>query len=379
MFGDGFIENGKLWYFDSAIQALCTMNLQTYLVEIICFYLEGFDGAYKIFRKNRSLFIASCRNPDILKYDLDTHQFKLYQHIKNGQSGGMACHFMKENMIWMLPCAALKDPIIGFNVSNGSFEEKDSLKLELSKKFKKLQLVFSGNDHDKFYAAISGTKDCFCFEPQHNRFEWIECDIGNEKLKLNTICFDGKTIWVSEENNNRIIGIEKENKFFIAEIPFKEEHYIYSRILDLKQMIIGLPRFGEQIVFIDKITKCVHCVKYNWKNILKRDYILASKSIGCIEDEDYIYILPWGISKILKIKKKDFSCIQINAKYKEKMGLSLCNQIYRNRQSQFYILFERIASIKDFIACEKRYKMSDTFRTQDHLIGVTIYTTINSR
>lgn len=294
---DAIVCGKDIVYYDDALQALCKWNTENNRVTIIQTYDEGIFSSYRIFKLGNCFYITSVKSAEILIYNEKTGSFSLRSHkFKNNSKVNMTQALMLNRNIWIIYQQAATLPVIYYDIDKGQFVERSFLQNYLYER--DVWLPFVSSNSGCFWATVHGTDHYLKIDLLKERV--IELSLADEFIKLASMYSDSQIYIFSMLNSKSLII--NENTFCIkTDEPSMKEDYSYC--VGLSKHIVMLPRFGNEVVIIEKNTHSLSVVRPDWDSIPECDFHGASKSVGCYENEGYIYICPQNISGIVCINK----------------------------------------------------------------------------
>lgn len=256
-FQDMVIENGYMWAFDNQIQAICKINLDNFIMEIVVYYTgkERF-AARKIFLFQDKFYMVSENSVNILVFDRKEEKqgsgFCLEKSFKNSKSETYMA-FLYNDCIYFIPHYIDKD-VICFDLSKRIYSTK--------RLFVPINRVNTGkNNFHSRYLYSYGKDIWFVLDSTayYGRY-----DLDSEKIDLfqledtgavlNSCCFDGDNVWLTELNNSNVIYAGRHR----IHVPGK---HLYGRVCSVDGGILVFPSDEDKLVFIKKKTFEVSIVK----------------------------------------------------------------------------------------------------------------------
>ncbi len=124
--------------------------------------------------------------------------------------------------------------------------------------------------------------------------------IGKDDKAYSSCLFDGENLWLTHKSGSEIIKCDSKGNILETLLPFcSSDKDLYSNLVDCGESVVVLPRFGDNIVYIDKTTMQMSTLcltelgvdstpdRRNWAKILT-----------CIEKNNTILFPGNGFEKI---------------------------------------------------------------------------------
>lgn len=368
MFADVVIDGDNFWFFNNKMQALCRLNIESHKVQIKALY-EGTEyfSSNKIFNFGRKIYITSNASTRILAYDKDVRNIveiiNPNELILKTNNNGFVYTFLFEDCIWMIPHCIAK-PIYCFDLNAEKFYEEITLYSQLKNYVDEqhMYITFANYAEEVFWAVIQGTRYYMKFDLLSKKI--ITFGVSERNTQLNGICCENSRIWLTQQNSNSIWCIDD----IIRKIDIDNEiEEPYSNLVCLSDYIIALPRYGNNIVMIDRSnlsTQIISIQKYI-VNPMREKY---SKIIGCCEINDNIFLFPWGITELLIFNKKTLNLEKVDLIYDKDELL----QMYLKRN--ILVFDDEYLQIVDYVDFVLNYDFEETKCLESELTcGEKIY------
>lgn len=337
MYCDAYVNENKMWYFDKDLLAVCEMDFDTYTTRILANYYGKRNALpYRVFCVDKILYFTFLDAHRVLKFDMEKN---ILQEIIDDNSFVSDCAnpyvftVMTDNRIWLIP-RYKTTPTCYFDLSKELFYQDDTLNREIDKYVKKneMAIVFPAEYDTQLWAVLWNTHRYLRYDLRSGEVEIFE--LRNTNIHLSSICYDGKSVWLTQTDNANLICVDGEENIIIAEDGNESSEEQYSRIVNLKDDIIVLPRFGNQIILICKKTKEIRKVEINRK-FFSEDKLRGgcSKIIECHETQGEIYLFPWGITDLLLLDKEEMRIKKVNANNELKIYRDYINDLLMNGMS----------------------------------------------
>lgn len=293
-FKDGVIEDGYMWVFDNLLQAMCKIDLDTYVMEIVARYegKEDFEADW-LLRENDCFYLVNRKNVKLVKYNIVDRTFMeiLIYHDTKASDCALASAFIYNHVLWLIPIW-IRENVYCYDTRN---EE-----------------VFVDNDVIQKVRDYKGNKKAFCrwcFVRDGVLWATIWCgtaymrydlknkecqiyDIKNKEVEFAGICYDGEHVWISRFDSGNIAVISKDGVYReIEKAVYRREPY--SMMVDMGKYIAVLPSKGDELLVIDKNNYDVTCYEMDYGTSARnKDGNLCLKSENYVLGMDKLYILP---------------------------------------------------------------------------------------
>lgn len=314
MFGDAYIDDGWMWFFDNKLQSFCRMELDTGLVNIVSSYRreasEDLFRSYRIFFYGHCFYITTYWNSDILKYDPEAHTFTRFTNKITSTEFPLNFYEFQELMgdrIWLFPSYGVNS-VYCFLPETESFIEIGRLNDCLSEHVdpKELAVIYAGCDGDALWTAVYHTDLYLKYDL--NRSEIVRYRTERPDFHLNSVCFDGANMWLTQTDSSDIICVEETGQTTVLTTNLESKEKAYTRIVNLEQFVIALPRLGNCAALIKKETMEITEIDLRpLKLPADEDRLDYAKVVMCRETGNEIYLFPWGLTRIIGICKEDLS------------------------------------------------------------------------
>lgn len=339
MYCDAYVNGNKMWYFDNDLQALCEFNLDTCNLTIIeKGHVEGNLISNNIFYRNGMLYITFCNSNGILKFDMEKSVFREImskEDIKLTSDCKKSYDFQTivDNKIWQIP-TYMDKPVCCYDLSKKQFYQNNMLNRSIEKyvKTNERTIVYASGYDTQVWSVIWKTHRYLKYDLRSGKIEIFQLKDSNKHL--NSICYDGENVWLTQIDSTDLICVNHEEYVISIEDEDKNKKEQYSKIVNLKDDIIVLPRFGNEIILVCKETRAVRKIEISDEYFPNyRIESQCSKIVGCYEVEEKIYLFPWGISDLLLLDKKKMLIESIKIKNSSEIYRKYINDSIKNRKS----------------------------------------------
>ncbi|MBE5951061.1 MAG: hypothetical protein E7260_05630 [Lachnospiraceae bacterium] len=322
-------KNGNMWYWDAGFSFPCVLNFKEKRVEI-----RGcdtyFDG-YQVFCVDGELYFTSHANWAVMKYDAKSQAG--HKYVFEGQREEKWFYsytFQLEKRLYMVPTQITKYPIICFDTHTKQFSVDEGLK----NKIKKIKIEMSEGEGKAVFPVMQDglVWSAFCGSNCYFSYDLLTGDFREyfvrEGISLYTMCRNEKMVCLTQSDTSEIL-IQYDNEE--TSIPVREEvlEKVYSRIIRLQSFFAVLPMNGRNLILIDTESAQVHRISVYPET--EGNYGKA-RVLDCVEDEDRIYLLPWGAEDIYSVHKKTFEVQKEIVAYDKKQYFAKIIQRSYDRQ-----------------------------------------------
>ncbi len=326
------IKNEDYLFFDRLLNALCVGSPDFKDNYIIRYLQEDEDvtgfGAIGVFGYENRLYFGNQFGSDVLRFDLETHRFRRLFPSKKRNKEGLIYHtFVFQNKIYRIPRDLSLSGFV-FDMETELFEKREAFLEESA------VAGFAVMEKDSIYFTISGTNRILRWNLNNDETEWITF---REEIKLNNICFfKGKTIAIPYEGGNLYIldGTDVQT----ITLCDKREKQLFSRIFSYNDLILVLPRHGNDLYTYDYEKNTY--IKYPVASIERFHDTDASVCFGYHCEENRILLFPWGGEEIKIFDLENKSVRTVPLEYKSN---------YMTIQKKGVIMENKETSLNDFL------------------------------
>lgn len=293
---------GNVFFFDNELQTLCEFSVDSESVKAIAINEGSYFFAFHIFSYGNYLYIAERRMLDFLRYDFNSGSLSRVYGIaeKNLGLSVYDYHMMSENKLWSFP-NNLEMPIYYYDMNEEVFK-KDECEFNYDGE---TITRFSSGYNNIYWRAFYNTNKFIKYNLEKK--EILLYEVSDSSVHINAICFDGTNVWVTSADNSSIIKCTESGKILdIFDAGGKHGNFTFSRLYNYDSYIVGLPYYGDYILFIDKNQNTL-------KKIVLRDLdanfdidTKGSKILGCLKSGDKFILFGFHLDGII-ITDKDGS------------------------------------------------------------------------
>lgn len=308
-FQDMILKDGYMWFFDNRIQALCRMKDESFKIEIIATYKKGKKFyVRRIFKFQNKFYFASRDSARLLVYNDNAEKDELKFYLQESflkASGKVYTAFKYDTCIYFLP-VSMDVKMVCFDM----YTERYSEMLLCDSSMKE---VIGNSQLDIGYPCFYGNAIWFPIQrtPFYVKYSLAErkAELFQEtdkEIMLSGICFDGKNIWLTQEEIGDVICVGKRTINISAELP-------YSWLHNIGNYIIVSMLFSNKILLIDRETL----------EVSMRDLSLDEKKkqcgkgysiINCCESNDVVFLLRSEIQDLIIFDKKTLEVRKVKLK-----------------------------------------------------------------
>lgn len=311
-------KNGNVWYWDAELSFPCILNLKTGKTEI-----RGcdvyFDG-YQIFDVEGEFYFTSHADWAVMKYDPESETG--YKYVFEGQREEKWFHsytFQLGKKLYMVPLQIIKYPIICFDTESKLFSTDDGLmnKTEKMKNETEWNCMFPIMREGIVWSAFAGSNCYFSYSLLTGEFHEY---FVQEGISLYTMCCDEKMVCLVQSDASEIVIQYGNQEKCIPTMEEECSEKVYSRVIRLQSFFAVIPMNGRNLVLIDAESTQIHVIPVYPET---EDNHGRSRVKDCVEDEDWIYLLPWGAEGIYSVHKKTFAVQKVVVAYDEKQYIAM--------------------------------------------------------
>ncbi len=295
---DAVIYSESIYFFDNCIGAICRANLKSYSLDIfnkcdICkkVYVK------KICKAGSCLIMQNGYTADVILWDEITHKYEFCE----SRISKDIMHSMVQigGRIYFIPL-----------YWNGKYVVFDVLTR------KHFELVSGQSDEDVKYGEMAlrpfALNDSILF-PSHEKSAFYQLCLENRHFKMYSFSDQEVFPYIAANNDKEIWVLEKNQKSVYKsgeqpqriDIPLAE----YGNMRVLQDHVCLMQKGEGGIVIISKNDLRVNAIKTcdfcSAGEIAKRKVDITGY-VNCIEDKDFIYFIPNGYGKMIRVDKTKF-------------------------------------------------------------------------
>lgn len=291
-------DGDKLWFYDNVRHYICVSDCdfnEVYIVkEVDDQDIEKLGSGVGVIKQNQSLYIAYHDKPAVLVYSIELKEYHIFSADWEIEDNFYSVEEV-DGCFLFIP-AKVTGTFFLFNIFQKVFEQKEWLN----------EAFLSSNEITLF--GYQENKKFFL--PLYNREVLLQLNLSDyswsshtyEGLSIGTICSCYDQIWIAQTDCEELICVEqkyidKSYKYsrYNSEAGRKKE--FFSRLLNCDGKIIGIPRFGDYILIIDRNNgETIHLYHESFKVCEKS---ATSHTFGYYYKNHILYLLPWGTYKLL--------------------------------------------------------------------------------
>lgn len=353
LIGGGVVApDGKRYVWDRGSSAIGYLKENNELV--LLKQLKGEESFYgfKLFYYENNLYISSQFSVQILKYDLEMNEFKLFS---NDMAFKQYDSCFAEDKIIFIP-HDFANKTYSFNLVSFCFEEIDWYK-DCAEIKRLSNLVI---ENQVLFFSDYNTNKLFKVDLDHFDYEIIQFD---NDVKISALCMDSnQKLWLIS-HDNQLIGYENGR---IEKITLDEEinPEAFSNLVYMQGKIICIPRYSKYLYIYHTIEKSVDkfdCDSGNYTGT-------ASFFNHYIQNNEILTLLPWGLSKLcnINIKKDTVEFLELEGKE----GLALVH--YQPIPIPFFAIETEEHNVARFITILDYIEQRDV-TVQENAVGRIIF------
>lgn len=370
---DACIKGDYIYFFENEAQALCAFFIPDERFEVLAVNNEKKFDSYHIFYEKDSLYMTSLYTTSIMKYDMISGNLKWIPDDLDGelQKNHMYdYHMISNNKIWNFPNDQ-KKPVILFDLDTGVFIENTVLKdTKIVKDNENTITRFSSGFLDVYWSVFYNSNIFLKNDLGKNNVQMYK--ISDTTVHAEAIMFDGEYLWITSANDGSIfkcseegtvIGVFNKNKELSGEV--------FSRLYCIEQYIIGVPRFGKYILFINKL---LNEEKRVYLRDIDPDFDIdtngGSKILKCLKYKEKLFFFGFGIDAFIMMDINGDNACNIGIKYDDQDWNKIRD--YKKVLVTPIVSENEITRLKELVVAV----VSDNFKmksTSHHVMGKLIY------
>lgn len=291
MYSAGQIVGHELWFFDNEYQTINSLDMNNFVMKFEKMIPE-MGGVRFLFERDNYIYLVFYLQAKIVKFDKKSGEYFVFRP-EFGEQGKCIMYvyaFMNQNIIRVY--SFYQEAIhYSFNTDNDSFEI-------LREEF----LI-----DDQYRARLRDDNEGVITALLHsNRIEALnnQSVILSEEIQVTGIGNDFESIWITDKKEKRLLQLSKRTyntiKSYVSEAFNAENVNIFST----NNFLIFCNNENNILAFFNKQQETI--AEVNLTRELFKDGKEDWKKINfCIEQEENIILLPWGLVDILVYNKKD--------------------------------------------------------------------------
>lgn len=298
-FRDGVIEDGYMWVFDNCLQAVCKINMETMVMDMV----ERYEGEEHItvgwiVGHQNKLFMVKTETPGILIYDKNKKRF--FERFDAPNVGNakqdVASVLLYDNTIWIFP-VWLENEACCYDLKRGKYYTDHNI-TRLLKSHESTLGVFSPFyfvEKDILWMVCFGGKVYWKYDLKNGNSEMFGFD--KMGLQLSGICCDSHEKWFSFLNSSKLMRIREGEDFEFWDGK-DSENRPYSNIVKIGLYIVFMPRFSDSIAVINSENGKIQ------QTVLKKEKIKTSmneKMRNYCKYGNNLYMLPYQSENMYKV------------------------------------------------------------------------------
>lgn len=297
-FRDGVVDDGYMWVFDNVLQAVCKIDLDSMVMDIVQKYEGEKDITIGwIVQHQNTLYMVTTDKPGILIYDKNKKRF--YERFDAPETGyerkAVSTVFLHENIIWIF-LVRLENSACCYDVKKGKFYTDDRI-TGMLKRHKSCQGVFSSfnyKENDYLWMVSFAGNAYWKYDLKSGDSEIHEFE--DSDMQLSGICCNGNQKWFSFINSGKIMCVDGEEYNIWDNVG--TENRPFSHIVNAGKYIIYLPRQCNEIITIDTSNNAISKRRVN-KDGIKG--FLDEKMRNFCDYRSVIYLFPNQIDTMYKM------------------------------------------------------------------------------
>lgn len=244
--GDAVFDGDEMFFFDNSLQALCQADLhEKKVIVIACWTGRRFNIRWIHMYKNR-LYMAERTSLAVLCYSIDDTDGSEMECIEPDMDKHSAFHAVsfQDGRAKFVP-QYTNEPMWILDLSKQEYSEEKKFSIMSEKCFGRSQypVVYRTWYKNVMYFAVGNV----CYQYDFNTGIAASKTVGGKDADINSVCFDGHTLWATFKDKSDLLYINNEEK----SIPVKGMQS-YSGMYSFDDMIVVLPQYSNNIVLVEK-------------------------------------------------------------------------------------------------------------------------------
>ena len=288
----------ELWFYDNIRHYICFSDCnfdEVHIVkEVDARDIKDLGSGVGVIMKNQYLYIAYQNKIAVLVYSIELKEYHIF--FADWKAEDNFYNVEEVDGYFLFIPAKVTGTIFLFNIFQEIFEQKKWL----NETFLNLDemTLFGYKERKKF------------FLPLYNKEILLELDLSDyscsthtyEGLSIGTICSCNNQKWIAQTDCAELVCVEQEyldNSYQYSRynVGAERKEEFFSRLLTCDGKIIGIPRFGDYVLIVDRNNgKAIRLYHELFKI---HDKGSTSHTFGYYYKNHILYLLPWGTHKLL--------------------------------------------------------------------------------
>lgn len=295
-FRDGVIDDGYMWVFDNVLQAVCRIDLDSMVMDIVQKYEGEKDITIGwILKHQKSLYMIRHDIPGILIYDRIKKRF--YERFDVPEMGCeklmVSTAILHENNLWIFP-VWLENSAYRYDIKKGKFFVENEI-INVVKRHKSSPKIFSPflhKENDSIWMVSFGGDAYWRYDLKNKTEELYE--FNEADIRLSGICnFNGRRFF-SFIDSSKIMCVNAEGECDVWE-GIENENEPFANIVNVGDYILFIPRQSTNIVILNIQNGEIRKVELEKENT--GTYIYERMRNYCIDDNK-IYLFPFQMNEM---------------------------------------------------------------------------------
>lgn len=298
-FKDGVVDDGYMWVFDNALQAVCKINLETMIMDIV----DRYEGAKEItvgwiVQWEHMLYMVQIESPGILIYDRNKKCF--YERFDVPEIGygkpKVSTVLLYEDMLWIFPLW-LENDACCYDLKKGKFYIDKNI-TGLLRQHKSSLGVFSPfycMENNILWLVCFGGNVYWKYDLKNGNSEKYE--FNDSEMQLSGICCEAGKKWFTFINSGRVMLSNDEGNCMFWD-KAGSENRPFSNIVNIGFYTLLMPRYANNIAVIDTKNNEMRRIE------LKKDEIRTSgneRVRNFCKYGDKLYLIPYQSGEMYKV------------------------------------------------------------------------------
>ncbi len=350
-FRDGVVDDGYMWVFDNVLQAVCKINLDTMVMDIV----QKYEGEKEItiwwiVQYQKSLYMVRRDIPGILIYDRMKKRF--YERFDVPEVGHkestVSTVIQMADDLWIF-LSWLENSACRYDMKKGKYYVENRIS-NLLKSHKSNPKIFSPYFHKESDSIwmVSYVGDAYWRFDLNNKtgdlYEFNDAD-----MKLSGICHKNGKKWFSFIDSGNIMCVDADGKCDIWE-DIGNENEPFANIISAGDYVVFMPRQSTNMAILNTVNSQMRKVEI--KKESEEKYIFERMRNYCIVGNS-IFLFPIEMDDlfVFNLETGEVSSLQINASFSYdleqlKGKLARNNMIREDKNTRFRAFLSYFEEVK---------------------------------
>lgn len=388
-FVDAYIEDNKMWAMNMNFSALFKIDLDSFIIEYVsCIYdkdnVKQNYYARNIFGKDNKLWLFPFKGNSVVEYDKSSNTMELsnYSSTKTADYREIVNQWtiIHKQQAWMFPrdLDSLTMPLLIYDMEKKKYIEHTNWGrkiLEFGIDGQGCRITSLCQVGDWVWGVISGVPGLFAYDLEQSQMQFYNIGAG---IELQAVSHDGNNFWVLTKNKSILLEWNKKLGI-IKQFDLSQDKEGFSNIALAQDRVIALPRFGSDIVILNrKDNELIRISSFPKTFQRLRGLEKSSLMYGWKVYNNKLLLFPWGGNMLLELDLKTFGIMGHSMELSE----SLFHESYTFSDiCQGKIIESSKINLENYLSFIKTYKGSNkkNIKEQVETIGKMIsYTVIKN-